>query len=131
MATRQLTWKLEDKKMTCTFADGTMFVAEYKDIKEFEQNQGKGIVHELFQHGLKQKLSDCVAGATKNGVSFEKQKAAMEKVWKGICAGEMTVRKATVPQVKLSDIRAKLNAMPEGKEKTQAVAAAKMLGLME
>ena len=130
MTSRQLTWKIKEFKMTCTFSDGTEFVAGYKDIKDFEQSKGKGIVHELFQHGLKQKLADCVSGATKKGISFVNQKAAMEKVWKGICAGEMKTRKPETPKVKLSDVRAKLDAMPEGKEKVQAMATAKMLGLI-
>ena len=130
MAARQLTWNLEELKMTCTFADGTEFVAEYKEIIDFEQNGGKGIVHTLFQHGLKQKLADCVAGATKKGVSFEDQAVAMRKVWSNICAGKMTVRKAAAPKVKLSDVRAKLDAMPDGKKKDQAMETARMLGLM-
>ena len=116
--------------MTCTFADGSKIEFRFDNIKDFDKNQGKGVVHELFKHGLKQKLSDCVAGATKNGISFAIQAKTMQKVWDGIKVGEMTMRKAAVPQVKLSDIRAKLDAMPEGKEKTQAVATAKMLGLI-
>lgn len=54
----------------------------------------------------------------------------MKKVWANICTGEMKVRRAAAPKVKLSDVRAKLDAMPEGKEKKQAIETAKMLGLL-
>lgn len=122
----RLGWSIEASKMVCSFPDGTKSEFVYGDIKEYIAPIG--IVAELFQHGLKQKLADSVAGMTKNGIAYENQALHMESVWKSIKSGEAKSRSNSAdPKMKLSETIAIINAM-DVSDDIKAVLIAKISG---
>jgi hypothetical protein len=125
----RLNWAVDENQMVVRFDVETSLTFVYAEIKDYVKVENP-IVFGLFQHGLKQKLADCVAGMTKNGVSFKEQAKVMAEKWEDIRTGVARVR-ANAKVDPMAEARAKLAAMPEGKEKEQAMVFAKLLGIVK
>lgn len=94
MASRKLSWNVDGESLTVSFDSGEKKEFTFSKIEGWIENSGKGVVHDLFVHGLKQKLADSVAGASKEGIVAKLQIETMEKVWDAICKGNMKTRVA-------------------------------------
>lgn len=129
--TNRLSWNITDTCMSVQCPDGTLSAdMYYNTILGFEDVNIGGITFHLFKHGLKQKLADCVAGMTKNGVSYLEQVETIEAKWEEIRTGVVKVRKNAKVDP-FAEARAKLAAMPEGKEKADAMKFAALLGIIK
>lgn len=126
----RLNWTIGENSMVCKFNAEISAEFKFADIKEWDKSHMEPLVFGLFQHGLKQKLADCVAGATKNGVSFADQKKTMMDKWEDIRTGVARERKNAKIDP-LAEARAKLDAMEEGPLKEQAMAMAKLIGIVK
>lgn len=83
----------------------------------------EAIQKEFGPFGLGHKLGDSAAGR-----KGEDAEAAVQKVWDGLREGNWSVRAPAVPKVKVSDIVAKLDKIPEAQQET-AKALLKSLGI--
>jgi hypothetical protein len=108
----RLAWIITEDNMTCTFPDGIKQVFVYTDIKDWDKSHMEPLIMGLFQHGLKQKLADVVAGATKNGIGYPEQAKAMSDKWTDIKTGVSRERKnAAGPKVTLASAFEAIDAM--------------------
>lgn len=128
----RLNWVIDDEKMVVNWpsvpAMSTTF--HYTEIEGYTKPEC-AIVFGLFKHGLKQKLADSVAGATKRGDSFEVQEKTMYDVWDAVKTGKQRERANAAPKISLNDIQNKFTSMEEGPEKEMARVLLTTMGLLK
>lgn len=128
----RLNWVVDDEKMAVNWPgmDNMSTSFYYNEIEGYVQPTCP-IVFGLFKHGLKQKLADSVAGATKRGDSFEAQEKTMCDVWEAVKTGKQKERANAAPKISLNDIQNKFAAMPDGPEKEMAKMLLTTMGLLK
>lgn len=135
MAKRTLKWAFRNNAIEVRFEESGQEISfdltEIPGFKEAQVFETEGVDDMWFacaRHGLKQKLADSVAAAAAKDLNDIDKVLAMQGVWKTICAGAWSSRKAAAPKVKVSDIKEKLAKM-ESKKREATVAALAELGI--
>ena len=116
---KRLSKGIEGTVLTITEGQtGTEMKFDFKDLP-------KAIQESFGPFGMSHKLGDAAAG--KKG---QDAVDAINKVWEGLMAGNLTVRAPAAPKITKKSILDKFNEMPDGKEKATAEGLLKKLGLM-
>lgn len=105
----------------------TITDSETKTILNFDASTLPEAIQKLLMpYGLSQKIGDAAAGKT-GQVAVD----AMKKVWEGLQKNDWSVRVPKGDTVSVNEVLAKVNAMPEGKEKAQYMDLLKKVGIIK
>ena len=105
----RLAWEVKDGSMVCTFPEVGKLEFVFGKIEGYVPISCK-IQHDLFVHGMKQKLADCIAGMKDN--TWEERKKFMGEKWEEIYSGKARTRANSAdPKLKQSDVFAAIDKL--------------------